>query len=169
MTKILQARLQQYVNGELPDVHAGFTKGRRTRGQIAKICWIIEKVREFQKISTSGLLTEPKPLTVWITMNSGKFWEMGIPDRLTCLLRNLYSSQDATSRTKHGIADCFQIGNDVCQGCILSYAYLMYMHNTSWETLGCMKHRLELRFQGKISITSDMQMQPPLWQKGKKN
>ena len=76
--KILQARVQQYVNRELPDVQAGFRKSRRTRGQIANICWIVEKEREFQKTSTSALLTMPKPLTVWITTNCGKFlkiWE----------------------------------------------------------------------------------------------
>ena len=73
MLKILQARLWQYVNCELPDVQAGFRKGRGTRDQIANICWIIEKAREFQKISISALLTMPKPLTVWITINCGKF------------------------------------------------------------------------------------------------
>ena len=73
MLKILQARLQQYVNCELPDVQAGFRKGRGTRDQIANILWIIEKAREFQKTSTSALLTMPKPLTVWITINCGKF------------------------------------------------------------------------------------------------
>ena len=73
MLKILQARLQQYVNHELPDVQAGFRKGRRTRDHITNICWIIEKAREFQKTSISALLTMPKPLTVWITINHGKF------------------------------------------------------------------------------------------------
>ena len=78
MLKILQARLQQYMNRELPDVQAGFRKGRGTRDQIANICWIIEKAREFQKTSISALLTMPKPSTVWITINCGKFlkrWE----------------------------------------------------------------------------------------------
>ena len=79
MLKILQARLQQYVNRELPDVQAGFRKGRGSRDQIANMCWIIKTVREFQKISTSALLTMPKPLTVWITTNSEKFFEMGMP------------------------------------------------------------------------------------------
>ena len=73
MLKILQARLQQYVNRELPDVPAGFSKGRGTRDQIANICWIMEKAREFQKKSISALLTMAKPLTVWITINCGKF------------------------------------------------------------------------------------------------
>ena len=75
MLKILQARLQQYVNRELPDVQAGFRKGRGTRDQIANICWIMEKAREFQKSTTSALLTMPKPLTVWITTNYGKFFK----------------------------------------------------------------------------------------------
>ena len=73
MLKILQARLQQYMNCELPDIQAGFRKGRGARNQIANICWIMEKAREFQKTSTSALLTMPKPLTVWITINCGKF------------------------------------------------------------------------------------------------
>ena len=73
MLKILQARLQQYMNSELPDVQAGLRKGRRTRDQIGIICWVIEKAREFQKISISALLTMPKPLTVWITIHCGKF------------------------------------------------------------------------------------------------
>ena len=73
MLKILQARLQQYVNHELPDVQAGFRKGRGTRDQIANICWIIQKARQFQRTSISALLTMPKPLTVWITINCGKF------------------------------------------------------------------------------------------------
>ena len=88
MLKILQARLQQYVNQELPDVQAGFRKGRGTRDQIANICWIVKKARKFQKTSAAGLLTMPKPLTVWITTN-WKIQEMGIPGHLTCLLRKL--------------------------------------------------------------------------------
>ena len=92
MLQILQARNQQYVNRELPDVQAGFRKGRGTRDQTANIHWIIEKAREFQKKkSISALLTMPKPLTVWITINWKILKEMGIPDHLTCLLRNLYA------------------------------------------------------------------------------
>ena len=102
MLKILHARLQQYMNHELPDVQAGFRKGRGTRDQIANICWIIEKAREFQKTSISALLTMPKPLTVWITVNWKILQEMGIPDHLICLLRNLYAGQEATVRTGHG-------------------------------------------------------------------
>ena len=115
MLKILQVRLQQYVNHELPNAQAGFRKGRGTRDQIANIRWIIEKVREFQKkTSTSALLTTPKPLTVQIAMNCGKFfkrWEL--PDHLTCLLRNLYAGQEATVRTGHGTAAWFHIRKGV--------------------------------------------------------
>ena len=93
MLKILQARLQQYMNGELPDVQAGFRKGRGTRDQIANICWIIEKAREFKKTSTFALLTMSKPLTVWMTTNWKILQDMEIPDHFTCLLRNLYAGQ----------------------------------------------------------------------------
>ena len=97
MLKILQASLQQYVNWELPDVQAGFRKGRGTRDLIGNIRWIIEKAREFWKTSAFASLTTLKPLIVWITTNCGKFLkEMGIPDHLTCLLRNLYAGQEVT-------------------------------------------------------------------------
>ena len=120
MLKILQARLQQYVNCAIPDVEAGFRKGRGTRDQIANIHWIIKKAREFQKKSTSALLTTLKPLTVWITTNWKILKEMGIPDHLTCLSRNLYAGQETPVRAGHGTTDCFQIGKGVFQGCILS-------------------------------------------------
>ena len=123
MLKILQARLQQYGNHELPDVQAGFRKGRGTRDQIANIRWIMEKAREFQKnidFSFCALLTMPKPLTVWITTNWKILQEMGITDHLTCLLRNLYAGQEAAVRTGNGATDWFQIGKGVRQGCILS-------------------------------------------------
>ena len=120
MLKILQARLQQYVNHELPDVQAGFRKGRGTRDQTANIRWIIPKARELRKTSTSALLTTPKPLTVWITTNWKILQEMVIPDHLTCLLRNLYAGQEATVRTGDGKTDWFQIGKGVRQGWILS-------------------------------------------------
>ena len=93
---------------------------------------------------------------------------MGIPDHLTCLLRNLYAGQEATVRTGHGTTDRFQIGKEVRQGCILSPC-LTYMQSTSGETVGWMKHKLESRLLGEITITSDMQMTPPLWQKVKRN
>ena len=112
MVKILQARLQQYVNRELPDVQTGFRKGRGTRNQIANIRWIMEKAREFQKniwnCFISALLTMPKPFEC---VDHNKLWkilkEMGIPGHLTCLLRNLYAGQEATVRTGHGTTDWF--------------------------------------------------------------
>ena len=111
-----------YVHHELPDVQAGFRKGRGTRDQIANICWIIEKQESSRKTSISALLTMPKPLTYCVDHN--KLWkilkEMGIPDHLTCLLRNLYAGQDAIVRTGHVITDWFQTGKGVRQGCILS-------------------------------------------------
>ena len=116
MLKILQARLQQYVKHELPDVQAGFRKGRETRDQITNIHWITEKQERSRKTSTSALLTMPKPLTVWIITN----WKIlkGIED-LTYLLRNLYAGQEAIVRTRHGTLDWFQIGKGVLQGCIV--------------------------------------------------
>ena len=91
MLKILQARFQQYVNCELPGVQGGFRKGRGTRDQIANIHWIMEKAREFQKNIYFGLLTMPRPLTLWITVNWKILKETGIPEHLTCFLRNLYA------------------------------------------------------------------------------
>ena len=108
------------MNCEIPDVQADFRKGRGTRDQIADIHWIFNKARESQKTCMSSLLTTPKPLTVWTTTNCGKFLEIGIPDHLTCLLRNLYAAEEATVRTGHGTTDWFQIGKGVHQGCILS-------------------------------------------------
>jgi len=119
--KILQARLQQYVSSELPDVQAGFRKGRRTRNQIANIRWIIEKAREFQRNIIFCFIDYAKAFDC---VDHNKLWkilkEMGIPDHLTCLLRNLYTGQEATVRTGHGGTNWFQIAKGVCQGCILS-------------------------------------------------
>ena len=120
MLKILQARLQQYMNWELSDVQAGFRKGRGTRDQISNICWIIEKQESSRKTSISDLLTMPKPLTVWIITNWKILKEMGIPDHLAYLLKNLYAGQEATVRTGHGTKDWFQIGKGVQQGCVWS-------------------------------------------------
>ena len=120
MLKILQARLQQYVNHELPDVQAGFREGRGARDQIANIRWIIKEAREFQKNIYFALLTMTKPLTVWITTNWEILQEMGIPDHLTCLLRNVYAGQEPTVRTGRGKTRWFQIGKGVRQGCIVT-------------------------------------------------
>ena len=114
MFKILQARLQQYVNCELPDVQAGFRKGRGTRDQIANICWIMEKPREFQKNIYFCFIDYAKAFGY---VDHNKLWkilkEIGIPDHLTCLLRNLYAGQEATVRTEYGTTDWFQIGKGV--------------------------------------------------------
>ena len=108
MLKILQASLQQYMNHELPDVQAGFRKGRGTRDQIANICWIIQKAREFQKNIHFCFIDYAKAFD---SVGHNKLWkilqEVGIPDHLTCLLRNLYASQEATVRTGHGTIDWF--------------------------------------------------------------
>ena len=121
MLKIIQARLQQYVNCELSDVQAGFRKGRGTRYQVAKVHWIIEKAREFQKNIYFCFMDYAKAFDC---VDQKKLWkilkELGIPDHLTCLLRNLYASQEATVRTGHGTTDWFQIGKGGRQSCILS-------------------------------------------------
>ena len=121
MLKILQARLQQYVNYELPDVQAGFTKGRGTRDQIANIHWIIEKARQFQKNIYFCFIDYAKAFD---GVDHNKLWEilqeMGIADHLICLLRNLYAGQEETVRIGHGRADWFQIGKGVHQDFLLS-------------------------------------------------
>ena len=121
MLKILQARLQQYVKHELPDVQAGFSKGRGTRDQIANIHWIIEKAREFQKNINFCFIEYAKAFDCVDHSELSKILkEMEIPDNLTWLLRNLYSGQEATVRTGHGTTDWLKIGKGVRQGCILS-------------------------------------------------
>ena len=121
MLKILQARLQQYMNRELKDVQTDFRKGSGTRDQIANICWIIKKAREFQKTIYFCFIDYAKTFDC---VDHNKLWkilkEMGIPDHLTCLLKNLYAGQEATVRTGYGTTDWFQIGKGVHQGCILS-------------------------------------------------
>ena len=121
MLKIFQARLQQYVNCELSDVQAGFRKGKGTRDQISNIRWIIKKSREFQKNIYFCFIHYAKAFDC---VDHNKLWkilkEMGIPDHLTCLLRNLYAGQEATVRIGHGTSDWFHIGKGVRQGCVLS-------------------------------------------------
>ena len=121
MLKILQARLQQYVNCELADIQSGFRQGRGTRDQIANICWIIKKTPEFQKNIYFCFIDYAKAFNC---VDQNKLWkilkEIEIPDHLACLLRNLYAGQEATVRTGHGTTDWFQIGKGVRQGCILS-------------------------------------------------
>ena len=142
MLKILQARLQQYVNGELPDIQAAFRKGRGTRVQIANICWIIQKAREFQKNIYFCFIDYAKAFD---SVDHNKLWkilqEVGIPDHLICLLRNLYAGIEATVRTGYGTTDWFEIGKGVRQGCILSPCLFMQSthekhwtgRNTSWN------------------------------------
>ena len=131
MLKILQARLQQYVNHELPDVQAGFRKSRGTSDQIANIHWIMEKAREFQKNTYFCFIEYTKAFDC---VDHNKLWkilkEMEIPDHLTCLLRNLYAGQEATVRTGCRTTDWFQRGKGARQGCILSpFLFNLYEEN----------------------------------------
>ena len=128
MLKILKARLQQYVNRELPDVQTGFRKGRGTRDQIANIHWVIEKAREFQKNVYFCFINYAKSFNC---VDHNKLWkilqDMGIPDHLSCLLRNLYADQEATVRIEHATTDWFQIRKGVHQSCTLSpYLFNLY-------------------------------------------
>ena len=170
MLKILQARLQQYMNCELPGVQAGFRKGRGSRDQIANIHWITEKAREFQKNIFYCFIDYAKAFDC---VDHNKLWkileETGIPDHLTCVLRNRYAGQEAMVKTGHRAADWFQIGKGVRQGCILSPClfnlnaeYIMRNAGLDW-----MKHKQESRLLVEISIISDMQMTPHLRQKAK--
>ena len=165
MLKILQARLQQYVNWELPDVQTGFRKGRGTRDQIANIHWIIEKAREFQKNIYFCFIDYAKAFDC---VDHNKLWkiliEMEIPDHLTCFLRNLDAGQEATVRTGHGTTDWFQVVKVIREGCILSHCLFNLYAEYIRRNAG-----LESRLPGEISVTSDMQKTPPLWQKVKRN
>ena len=127
MLKILQVILQKDVNWELPDVQAGFRKGRGTRDQIASICWIIEKVRKIQKNINLCFNDYAKAFDCVDHSKQWKFLEMGIPDHLTCLLRNLYVGQEATVRTSHGTTDWFKTGKGVWQSSVLSPCYADYL------------------------------------------
>ena len=158
------------MNHELPDVQAGFRKGRGTRDQIANIGWIMEKAREFQKNIYFCFIDYAKDFDY---VDHNKLWkilqEMGIPDHLICLLRNLYADQEATVRTGHGTTDWLQIGKAVHQVYILSPCLLSLYAEHIMQNVGWMKHKLESRFLGEISIILDIQMTPSLWQKAKKN
>ena len=135
MLKILQARLHQYMNCELPDVQAGFRKGRGTRDKIVNICWIIKKARKFQKNVYFCFIDYSKAFDC---VDHKKLWkilkEMGIPDHLTCLLKNLYAGQESTVRTGHGTTNWLQIGKGEHQGCILSpWLINFYAEHTMWN------------------------------------
>ena len=170
MLKILQARLQQYMIHKLPDIQSGFRKSRGTRNQIANIHWIIEKAKEFQKNIYFCFIDYAKAFDC---VDHNKLWkvlkEMGIPEHLICLLKNLYAGQEATVRTGHGTTDWFQIGKGIRQGCILSPCLLNLYAEYIMRNAGLEEYKLELRLPEEISITPDMQMTPPLWQKVKKN
>ena len=158
------------MNWELPDVQAGFRKGRGARDQIAIIYWIMEKAREFQKNIYFCFIDYAKAFD---SVDHNKLWkilqEMGIPDHLSCLLRNLYAGQEATVKTENGTTDWFHIGKGVCQGCILSPClFNLYAHYIMWNA-GLDEHKLKSRFPGQISITLYIQMTPSLWQKVKRN
>ena len=170
MLKILQPRLQQYMNHELPDVQAGFRKGRGTRDQIANIRWIMEKAREFQKNIYFCFIDNAKALDC---VDHNKLWkilqEMGIPDHLTCLLTNLYAGQETTVKTRHGTTGWFQIGKGVCQGCILSPClFNLYAEYIMWNS-GLDEAQAEIKIARRNIKTSETQMILPLWQKAKKN
>ena len=157
------------MNWELPDIQTRFRKGRGTRDQIASIRWIIKKAREFQK-NIYYFIDYAKAFDC---VDHHKLWkilkDMGTPDHLTCLQRNLYADQEVTVRTGHETTDCFQIGKGVCPGCILSPCLFNFYAEYNMQNVGWMKHKLESRLLGELSITSDMQMTPLLWQKAKRN
>ena len=170
MPQILQARLQQYLNQKLPDVQAGFRKDRETRNQIVNIHQIIEKAREFQKNICFCFIDYTKAFdcvdhnTPWKLLK-----EMEILDHLTCLLRKLYAGQEATVRNRHGTRTGSKLGKEYVKAVYCHPRYLAYMQSISCGMPGWIKHKLESRLMGEISITSDMQMTPSLWQKAKRN
>ena len=156
------------MNHELPDLQI-LGKVEEREIKLPTSAGSSKKQESSRKTSISALMTMPKPLTVWITINWKILKEMGIPEHLTCLLRNLYAAQEATVRTGHGTTDWFQIGKGVRQGCIL----LPHLFNFYAEYI-MRNARLEeaqagIKIAGKISITSDMRMTPPLRQKVKRN
>ena len=127
----------------------------------------LKKQESSRKTFISALFTVPKPVNAWITINWKFLKEMGIPDHLISLLKNLYAGQEATIRTRHGTTDWFQIGKRVCQGCVLSPCLFNLYAEYIMRNVGLAEAQLESKLQGEISITSDMQMTPPLWQKVK--
>ena len=158
------------MNRELPDVQAGFRKGRGTRDQIANIRCIIEKAREFHKNICFCFINYAKAFDC---VDHNKLWkilqEMGIPNHLTCPLRKLYAGQEATVRTGLEQQTASKSGKEYIKVIYCHPVYLNYMQNTSCQMPGWMTHNLESRLPGEISTTSDMQMAPPLWQKVKMN
>ena len=160
------------MNRKLPDVQVEFRKSRGSRGQIANIHWIIEKAREFQKNIYFCFIDYAKAFDC---VDHNKLWKilqkMRISDDFICLLRNLYAGQETTVRTRQeGQRTGFKLGKAYVKAVYChTPAYLIYMQSTLCIIPGWMKHKLESRLLGEISITSDMQMTPPLWQKVKSN
>ena len=167
MLRILRARLQQYLNWELPDVQAGFRKGRGTRDQIANIHWVIEKAREFQKNSYFCFIDYAKALTVWITTNCGKFfkrWEYQTTLPASWEICMQVKKQQVELDREQTAS---KLGKENVKAVYCHPAYLTSMQSTSCEMPGWMKHKLQSRLLGEISTASDMQMIPPLWQKAR--
>ena len=173
MLKILQARLQQSVNCELPDVQAGSRKGRGIRDQISNIHWIIKKAKLLEaKIQRNICFVDY--VKAFDCVDHNTLWkilqEMGILDHPTCLLRKLYESQKATTRIGLEQQTGSILEKEYVKAVYFHPTYLTSMQSTSCEMPGWMNHKLESRLESReISITSDMQMTPPLWQKVKKN
>ena len=178
MFKIFQARLQQYMNCEIPDIQAGFRKGIGSRDQIANIHWIMEKAREFQKNIYFCFTDYAKALSC---VDHNKVWkilkEMGIPDHLTCLLRNLYAGQEVTDlhtdfcpvRTGHGTTDWFQIGKGVLQGCILSSCLFNLHAEYIMRNPGLDEAQAGINIAGRNINNLRYADDTPLWQKAKKS
>ena len=170
MLRILQARLQQYMNCELPDVQAGFRKGRGTRDQIANIHWVIKKAREFQKniyfcfidyAKAFDCVDHNKLWKFWKRWEYQTTWSASWEICMQVRKQQLELDMEQQSGSKSG--------KEYIKSVYCHPAYLTYMQSTSRETLGWKKQKLVSRLPGEISITSDMQMTPPLWQKVKKN
>ena len=170
MLKILQARLQHYMNWVLPDVQAGFRKGRGTRDHIVNICWITEKQESSRKTSISALLTMSKPLTVWITTNCGKFFKRW--KYQTTLLASWEICMQVKKQQLEPDMEQWtgsKLRKEYVKAVYCHLAYLTYMQSASCKMPGWRKHKLESRCWEKHQLTSDMQMTPPLWQKVKRN
>ena len=170
MLKILQAKLQQYMNHEFPDVQAGFGKGRGTRDQIANIRWVIEKAREFQKNIYFWFIDYAKAFDC---VDHNKLWkilkEMGIPDHRPCLLRNVYAGKEATVRIGHGTTYWFQIGKGVCQGCKFSPCLFNLYAEYIMRNTGLDEAQAGIRIAGKNINNLRYADDTTLWQKVKKN
>ena len=170
MLKILQARLQQNVNCELPDVQAGFRKGRGTRDQITNICWIIEKAREFQQNIYFCFIDYAKAFDC---VDHNKLWKIlkaiGIPDHLTCLMRNLYAGQEATVRTGHGTTHWFQIGKGERQGGIMSPCLFNLYTEYIMQNAGLNEAQAGIKIAGRNINSFRYADDITLWQKVKRN